>query len=131
MARRFGGLLICLLGLAMLTRGGGVIGGSAPFPSDKLSVLVVEESSDHNTPAWVNGTSATAVRTLVKAQDGEMLLLDQHDDMAKMAPKWQAAMKVERKSLPWIVASDGRRGFSAPVTTQDDAMKLLAPMGVK
>lgn len=129
--RRFVAAVILVLLITGKVLVGGGIGGSAPFETDRLSVLVVEESRGNSTPAWVNGTSATSVRTWVANQGGEFLLLDQEDDTSKLDKRWQDAMKVERKTIPWIVASNGRRGFSEPVTTQEQAMKQLSPLGSK
>lgn len=110
----------------------GPVTPAAPFKTDKLAVLVVEESSDGDTPVWVRGTSATSVKAAVEKAGGEYRVLDHHDAVDKLAPHWQEAMAAAKgKTLPWMVAADKAAGFSQPVTTQAAAMQSLKSLGVK
>jgi hypothetical protein len=105
--------------------------GKVLFKADKLTVLGIEESSAGNTPAWLNSTKPDSVRMKVIAAGGEFLLLDKDDDTSLLPQKWRDAMKVPHTSVPWIVAADKRKSFSAPVITKEDALKRLLPLGVK
>lgn len=116
MARRFGGLLICLLGLAMLTRGGG-IGVSAPFATDKLSVLIVEQTEDRDDlpPSQVSAIESTIWREYVISKGGEARVLEPEAKLSNEKPWVPLALAVKREKLPWLVISDGKRGFSGPL----------------
>jgi hypothetical protein len=51
---------------------------------------------------------------------------DADTSAAAESATWQAAVKVKRESLPWIVVSNGKAGFSGPLPADvDAAVKLL------
>ena len=107
-----------------------VVVADAPFKTDKPSVLVVEESADHgkltlDQRAVMDSTHPESVKATVEGKGGHFQVIDKDmpADKLAIAPAWvQEAFKVPRQSLPWIVGADARSGFSAPLTTEADAM---------
>jgi hypothetical protein len=77
------------------------IGSPPPFATDKLSVLVIEESKDH----------------------GKYSADDTADDLQN-AHEWvKAAMQAKRGSeLPWALGATPRRGFSIPLKTEAELL---------
>lgn len=121
MVRRLEGLVYCLLALTLLMRGGGSIGGSAPFPAERLNVLVVEETSQRGSltadqRAALTGTAEGTMIAAVKKRGGEFRIIDKDQtDLSKDAPWVAKAFAVERKSVPWIVTAGPSRGVSEPL----------------
>jgi hypothetical protein len=67
---------------------------------------------------------------IVANNTAEFRIFDQNESMANESPIWQAAMKVERKSLPWIIVGDDKKGFSGPLpNTLEETMKLVKQYG--
>jgi hypothetical protein len=120
----------------LLLIGGGVIGSPPPFVTDKLAVLVIEESADRGNYTQdqrnvITATDPKSVRATVEAKGGEFQVIDDTipADKLLLAPTWvQAAFKVQRASKPWIVGATPSRGFSAPVTTEADALAKVGGM---
>ena len=111
--------------------GGGVVGAPPPFKTDKLSVLVIEET-DQRTPQLENIYSA--IEKATKAAGGNWQKLDQNNTDQSMNYEWvQAAWKVKGESVPWVVAATPRTGINQalPVTSEAEALKTLSPLGVK
>lgn len=109
------------------------IGNLPPFKTDKLAVLVVEESAAHReyTSDQLNviaATDAKSVRETVRARGGEFQVIDlDTQDNLQNAPAWVvAAMAAKREKPPWVVAATPSSGFSIPLTTEAD---LLAKIG--
>lgn len=126
-------VLLGLLLVVNLTAGGGG-DGVAPIPGEGLRVLVIEETNDR---ASLKPEQLTALLSTV---DGSMqaycrshavadgfYLLDDDDDVSKM-PRWvQDAWKRPRTGLPWIIASNGRRGFEGILP--DNVVDRLKTLG--
>lgn len=99
--------------------------GTAPIKEPGFRVLVVYESKD--LPAMPRDQQSIlfdgSVRSYlnakcVKGTDGktaEWRMLDPNAVIAPDSAIWATAMARERKSLPWIVISDGKRGFEGPL----------------
>jgi hypothetical protein len=123
-------VLVLFVDLSALRLPGIPIIGTAPFKTDKPSVLVIEESSDHvnytaEQRAVVLSTRPESVKATIEAKGGRFHVID--DDMPAdklaLAPPWvQEAFKVPHASIPWIVGADSRTGFSAPLTTEGDVL---------
>lgn len=138
-------LAVCcmLLGLLLLASGKGcdfVGGGKAPFATDKLSVLIVEETGQRGqlTSTQLDALLSTApgsVRDIVDKAGGSIRLLDKdQEDFSDEEPWVKAAWEAWKASggqPPWIEAADARTGFAGPVTTEGDVIKQLAPLGAK
>jgi len=120
--------LILLLLLVVRNAGGG--GGSAPFPTDKLSVLIVEEVQDRGKLplpqlSAINGTTWRAIVPLEQRR-----VVDQNVTLTKEVQWVKDALAVKRDSLPWLVISDGKSGFSGPLPPDESALiELLKKYG--
>jgi hypothetical protein len=128
--------MLAALVIVLLLQGSGSMQGcttsSPPFKTDKLSVLVVEESSQRGqyTSDQLNvmqATDAKAVATTVRAAGGDFqtIDIDTANALANAAPWVKEAMNVKRESHPWIVAATPRSGFSVPLTTEADALTRI------
>lgn len=127
--------IICLLCVAVLLWGdrlGGFvpgIGSPPPFKTDRLAVLVMEESSHRGqyTATQLDALQSTDARSLkatVEARGGRFHVLDMDSGSALVnaAPWVVEAFAVPRQGTPWIVAATPSSGFSAPLTTEADAL---------
>lgn len=114
------GCLILLLA-AYQQFGGGVIGGSAPFQTDKLSVLIVEETAQRGSltadqRAAILATAPGSLIATVKERGGEYRVIDKDQTNFALDAPWVAkAFAVDRKSVPWIVTAGPSRGVSEPL----------------
>ena len=121
----------------LLLSGGGIASAPPPFKADKLCVLIVHEGEDRDDgpkdlPLILNGQTPGTVRGIVSAAGGEFRAVDVSNPPVRDAQWVQDAFTVSRQSLPWIVASNGRRGVSAPLpATEAEAAALIAPLGAK
>lgn len=119
---------LCLLAFcAGWVTGGGkfpgppVIGQSAPFATDgTLHVLIIEESAERGKLKAgqleaMTSTLPDSIRGMAGEGHFRLLDLSTSSDLSKDKKEFQAAGKVERKSLPWLVASNGRTGYSGPL----------------
>lgn len=127
-------MLVLILALLFVFSGGGTIGKPPPFKTDKLTVLVVEESSpdQSETPVWVNSTKDGGVRAYVEKRAGEesFRLIDQSNPSDLVLQKWKDAFAVKRDSVPWIVAAGPKSGINQALPkTAEETIKLLE--GVK
>lgn len=107
----------------------------APFASPGLAVLIVEDKTAHaSLPAGqreiIDSTKAGSVRDYLKTAaatiDGVPAwhVLDKDDQVNLDNKVWQDAFAVPRLSVPWIVVSTGKTGFSQPLP--QSAAELLA-----
>lgn len=114
--------------------------GPAPIPTSGLRVLMVFETLDKGKmpKGQVNIAYAKAVRDYLNSKcvvgaDGktkEYRMWDKDVDTTEEGKVWQDAMKRERKSLPWILISDGIKGYEGPLpATVDDTLTLLKKYG--
>lgn len=89
-----------------------------PFPADSLHVLVVYETA---TVAELKAGQrailySKAVRDMLDAKCGKNYrFFDKDQDASKDTPAFAAAMRVKRDSIPWVVVSNGKTGFSGPL----------------
>lgn len=122
--------VLVLLALALVLSGGGSIGSPPPFATDKLAVLVIEETADRGKYTLdqrnvITATDANSIKAKVESKGGEFQLIDESipADKLLLAPNWvQAAFKVTRAGKPWIVGATPSRGFSMPVTTEAEVL---------
>jgi hypothetical protein len=52
-------------------------------------------------------------------------IYDADTDVTAEAKVWQDAMAVPRQSLPWLVVSNGRTGFSGPLPADPAAFQAI------
>ena len=107
-----------------------------PIPSEGgLSVLIVDEQDDYDTPAYepylpvLNSTELlTYLDEHCAKVDGvpEWRHWDDDIEIVEQSQKWRDAMSIPRASLPWIVVSNGRTGYSGPLPQSEAAtLELL------
>ena len=96
----------------------------APIVAEGLNILIVEETSARNQLPRKQQEVFTSVRLRkwLDDHDTEFRIWDQDVDSKFDDEKWQDALKVERKSLPWLYASNGKSGFSGPLPESVDAV---------
>lgn len=110
-------LLIIVGALGPLFQGG----GKAPFKTDQLSVLIIEETRlrDKLTPdqrAAILAVGEGSLDAKIKQRGGRFYILDvENTDLSQM-PKWaQDAAAVPHPTVPWIIAAGPKRGSSEPL----------------
>lgn len=97
----------------------------APFAAPGLAVLIVYESAElaKLSKGQLNTLYAKSVRDALRAdcfkddgnRNGAWRLWDKDDDPKDESKMWRDAMKVKRESVPWVVISNGKTGFSGPL----------------
>lgn len=96
---------------------------TAPFPCPDggLRVLMVFEranstklSPGHHA-AIFGVPSRTYLRSVCAGGENGFRIYDPDDDVTNDDPVWKPAMAVKRDSLPWLVVSNGRTGYSGPL----------------
>ena len=111
--------------------------GPAPIPVDGLRVLIVYESADLaklsiSQQAIVYGKTMRDLLNdkCVVGPDGktrEWRFWDKDVDVSAESKLWQDAMKRDRKTLPWLIISNGKAGFEGPLPgTTGEMTTLLA-----
>jgi len=124
MPERSSVIMRLLLILLILQFSGG--GSSAPFPADKLSVLVVESSEAQGKLPAAQGSAldSTLWRAYVEKQGGQWRVLDDQADITKELEWVKAAMAVKRDSLPWLAVSDGKSGSTGALPQDLESIML-------
>lgn len=89
-----------------------------PFQVDRLTVVVVEETSERGT--YTPGQrevieSAGGLREYVAKKSGELRFVDPQADVTKSEPWLIEAMKLPRPSLPWLLAATPSAGVNQPL----------------
>ena len=118
-------ILGCLILLfATYLNNGGGIGGGAPFPANKLSVLIVEETEDRDDlpTSQVSAIESAIWREYVLSKGGEARVLEPEAKLSNEEPWVAPALAVKREKLPWLVISDGKRGYSGPLPENLDGL---------
>ena len=107
----------------------------APIPGEGFRVLIVEEATEERSKLPASQQlifTAKAIRDYAKEHcvtDG-FRILDDDADMSREASVWQEAMKAPRASLPWLLVTNGKTGFSGPLPlTVDDTLAILKKYG--
>jgi hypothetical protein len=111
----------------------------APIPLPGLRVMVIYETKPGTTLLTDSVTTAQSliitgaeVRELLTrrcAKDAkghpEFRFYDQHADMSNAAPHWREAFNRPRGKLPWLVISDGSKGYEGPLPKDASEFKSL------
>ena len=97
----------------------------APIPTAGFRFLIVEETAERSKlPADQREIIGSTVLRLAlnaacaKGPDGkspEWRIIDKDAPMAAESKVWQDAMARPRKSLPWLIVSNGTTGFEGPL----------------
>lgn len=91
----------------------------AKLPKEQLTVLTSRAIRDYLNLKCVKVGSTPEYR-----------IWDQNVNTANESPAWQAAMNVKRDSLPWLIISTGKSGYSGPLPkTIDETLALLKKFG--
>jgi len=125
--------VMILLAAWFLLGAGGIGGSPPPFKTDKLSVLVVEESADRvkytsDQLNVIQSTDAKSVKSAVESKGGRFYVLDKDDGSAlEKADDWvkEAFPVAKDKPTPWAVGATPKKGFSAAVTAEDEVLKKV------
>lgn len=98
-----------------------------------LHVLIVEEVDDRRglPREQLAILTSSTLRGWFTDNKAQWHVWDQGMDTSHEDAKWQAAMRIERQSLPWLVVSmQGKPNFSGPLPeTIDATMEVLGRYG--
>lgn len=111
-----------------------------PIPADGFRSLIVYESSElSKLPAGqIAALYSQQVRDYLTAhcvigpdnKTKEWRTWDKDTDTTNESKLWQEAMKRPRKELPWIILSDGKKGFEGPLPkTEAELLTLIKTIG--
>lgn len=92
--------------------------------ADGLHVLIVEEVDDRRSLSrdQLAVLTSSTLRGWFTDHKAAWKVWDQHMDTTHEPEKWQAAMKLPRASLPWLIVScKGKSNFSGPLPATIDA----------
>ena len=113
--------------------------GDAPIPAAGLRVLVVFESADaaaltakQQAAIYGKATRDILNSKCVVGPDGktrEWRIFDKDVDAAADSKLWGDAMKRPRRSLPWLVVSNGAAGFEGPLESAEQVAELVKKFG--
>ena len=112
----------------------------APIPAEGFRVLTVVETGELSKLAGGQHAAlySKEVRDYLNSRcvvgpDGktkEWRIWDQHADPSAEQAHWREAMKRPRQSLPWVLVSDGKRGYEGPLPATPEAfLELLKRYG--
>lgn len=96
----------------------------APFPADRLSVLIVEEAQDRYLLPQSQLSIFSAGQVWMNSAGIASKILDPNTEGVNEQP-WASAFAVPRDSLPWVVISNGVSGFSGPLPPTVEAFVEL------
>lgn len=105
----------------------------APIKAPGFRVLIVYETSKSLPAKQMLIIESTAMRTLLKKTcvtdkdnpNGAWKMWDPDVDTGNVPKDWADAMKRPRKSVPWVIVSNGTTGYEGPLPDDVDAMTAL------
>lgn len=100
----------------------------SPAPGDGLHVLIVEDRMKRPDlpPKQLSAMMSTTVDNLIRDHGGKKYLYDQNQDISQKNDPWlNAAMKVPRASLPWLIIDNNGRGTSVEMSKDTEEHKRL------
>ena len=88
-----------------------------PFPSERLSVLIVEETNERFRLPYqqLQVFSSPQLFQWLRTNGAEWHIWDKDVDATRMPDNWRAALAVPREAVPWIVISNRSKGYSGPL----------------
>lgn len=101
--------------------------GDAPFPAEGLHVLIIHETKDAaQLPAGQRAILwGQATREFLDGKTAGWRIYDPQQDVTNDAEVWKAGMDVPRESLPWLLVSNGRAGYSGPLPETPEAFREI------
>ena len=136
-----GGTLVAIGSTVTLTLGDPP--SPAPIPVAGFRVLIIEERGDRGklTAGQRAAILGKGVRDYLnekcikEGMQAAYWILDKDDDVSGLAEHWQSAWKRQRKSLPWLIVSNGSEGYEGPLPDKvEDTLTIFAryaPKGVR
>lgn len=101
----------------------------APIPVAGFRVLIVYDTNKADAPAlFAKKIRDYLEANCVKGPGGqpEWRIWPSDIDTSNESPTWKNAFARQRKSLPWLVVSNGQTGFEGPLPAKtDDTLKIL------
>mgnify|MGYP003332707571 CR=1 FL=1 len=89
------------------------------LPASQLSIFTSQELTDYCDAKCVKVSNTPEYR-----------IYDKDIQLTNESDVWKKAMQIERKSLPWLIVSNGRSGYSGPLPlTIDETMQILKRYG--
>ena len=108
----------------------------APIPGEGFRVLIVYESAERLSSGQAVALRAKSLFDYLNSKcaqgpsNKDWRIWDKDVDLSGESALWQNAMKRPRKSLPWIIISDGKTGFEGPLPPDiDSTLALLKKYG--
>lgn len=99
-----------------------------PLPVSSLHVLIVEEMDErHKLPAsQAKIFSSTTLRKWFSDNNVQWRVFDKDVPQEQLEQKWKDALSRPRQSLPWILVSNGSKGWEGPLPkTEAEVITLL------
>lgn len=102
----------------------------APFPSDGLTVVMIEDVETRMrgelSPGHFAALTSSTVREWAKESGAHFRIFPQNTPTTGMTETEAAAFKLPHESLPWIHISNGKTGFTGPLPDGVEAtIKLM------
>lgn len=100
---------------------------AAPIPVAGLHVLIVFDKNNPTslTAAQHNAIYGEKVDTYLRAKAKDYRIYDKDVPLANVPKVWKDAMARPRKSLPWIIVSNGTTGEELPLPSGTEELMLL------
>ena len=104
-----------------------IVDDAPPVPGDVRNVLVIYETDDRvSMPAEQRAIiDSVPLRAWIKDQRFESRFLDPQTELRSLDEWWGQALQLDRESLPWVVISNGRTGYSGPLPKDVEEFKQL------
>lgn len=101
--------------------------GQPPVPGDGRHVLVIYETDDRiSLPRDQRSIlDSVPLRQWLAESQWDVKFLDPDTSFIDGDEWFQSALQVERASLPWVVVSNGKTGFSGPLPGTVEEFKEL------
>jgi len=97
-----------------------------------LHVMFVEEVNQRATYTKgqmdaMHANDDTSIRKWVESKgEGRFFVVDQNDPTTEPKTPWvKAALTLERKSLPWLIVTNGKAGYSGPAPAEESETRTL------
>lgn len=108
-----------------------VVVEEAPFPSEGLTVVIVEETESRMrgelSPGHFAALTSLTIQEWADANGAHLRVFDKDTPVAGMTATEAAAFQLKYDSLPWIHIAHGKTGFTGPLPDGVDA--TIALMG--